>query len=210
MKTLKDYINEEKELEFLNENFAIQMAVSSAFSDGYSSSSSSSSDNNDSTTGQNISALLRCCGIIGAAALGAALTGPIVITAAVVLLILSLINIPYGKFIDEAIEAAKKSKGEVKESLEEEELEYIDEGLKDKMKNLKEKVIKGFAKLLLKNKKIKELVEGITKQEGYDDAKKSFETLSKFVFDYFKKENDENAYKSIASDLKKDKEEIPE
>ena len=210
MKSLKDYINEEKELEFLNENFAIQMAVSSAFSDGYSSSGSSSSKNNDSTTGQNISALLRCCGIIGAAALGTALTGPIVITAAVVLLILSLINIPYGKFIDGAIEAAKKSKGEVKESLEEEELEYIDEGLKDKMKSLKEKVIKGFAKLLLKNKKIKELVEGVTKQEGYDDAKKSFETLSKFVFDYFKKENDETTYKSIANDLKKDKEEISE
>lgn len=215
MKTLKDYIAEEKELEFLNENLAVQIAVSSAFSSGYSSKSSRSryDDDDKATVGQNISALLRCCAVIAAVALSSAFTGALVITATVVLVILSIINIPYGKFIDDAIAAAKKHKNEVKESLEGEEIkyiEYIDEGLKDKLQGLKEKVVKGFAKLLLKNKKIKSIVEDITKQEGYDDAKKSFDSLSKFVFDYFKKENDENAYKSIASDLKKDKEEIPE
>lgn len=213
MKTLKDYIAEEKDLEFLNENLAVQIAVASAFSDGYSSGSSRSrydDDDEKSTVGQNISALLRCCGIIAAAALSSAFTGAIVITATVVLVILSIINIPYGKFIDDAIDAAKKHKNEVKESFEENEIEYIDEGIKDKLQGLKEKVVKGFAKLLLKNKKIKSIVENITKQDGYDDAKKSFDSLSKFVFDYFKKENDENAYKSIASDLKNDKEEIPE
>lgn len=212
MKTLRDYIIEEKELEFLNENLAVQIAVASAFSDGYSSKSSRSKydDDDNATVGQNISALLRCCGIIAAATLSSAFTGAIVITATVVLVILSIINIPYGKFIDDAIAAAKKHKNEVKESLEEEEIEYIDEGLKDKLQGLKEKVVKGFAKLLLKNKKIKSIVENITKQDGYDNAKKSFDSLSKFVFDYFKKENDEDAYKSIANDLKKDKKEIPE
>ena len=199
-------------LEQLNENLAVQIAVSSAFSSGYSSKSSRSryDDDDKATVGQNISALLRCCAVIAAVALSSAFTGALVITATVVLVILSIINIPYGKFIDDAIAAAKKHKNEVKESLEGEEIEYIDEGLKDKLQGLKEKVVKGFAKLLLKNKKIKSIVEDITKQEGYDDAKKSFDSLSKFVFDYFKKENDENAYKSIASDLKKDKEEIPE
>ena len=212
MKTLKDYIAEEKELEFLNENLAVQIAVSSAFSSGYSSKSSRSKydDDDKATVGQNISALLRCCAVIAAVALSSAFTGALVITATVVLVILSIINIPYGKFIDDAIAAAKKHKNEVKESLEGEEIEYIDEGLKDKLQGLKEKVVKGFAKLLLKNKKIKSIVEDITKQDGYDDAKKSFDSLSKFVFDYFKKENDEAAYKSIANDLKKDKEEIPE
>ena len=58
--------------------------------------------------------------------------------------------------------------------------------------------------------KIKSIVEDITKQDGYDDAKKSFESLSKFVFAYFKKEKDEATYKSIANDLKKDNEKIPE
>lgn len=210
MKALKDYIVEKKELEFLNEDLALQVAIA-AFSDGYSSSDSSRShSDNDSTVGQNISALLRCCGIIAAAALNSAFTGAIVITAAVVLVILSVINIPYGKFIDDAIAAAKKHKNEVKESFEENEIEYIDENINDKLHGLKEHIVKGFAKLLLKNKKIKQIVENITKQNGYDEAKGSFDSLSKFVFDYFKNENDENTYKSIKNDLQKNKEEIPE
>ena len=116
MKTLKDYIAEEKELEFLNENLAIQMAVAAAFSDGYSSGSSRSrydDDDDKATVGQNISALLRCCGVIAAAALSSAFTGALVITATVVLVILSIINIPYGKFIDDAIAAAKKHNGRI-------------------------------------------------------------------------------------------------
>lgn len=217
MKSLKDYIVEQQQLEFLNEDedLAVKIAVAAAFSAAYSSSKSRSGHDDDdkSTTGQLISGLLRCCGVITAVSLGSAFTGALVMTATIVLFILSIINIPYGKFIDNAIAAAKKHKNEVEEveeSLGENEFEYIDEGLKDKLQGLKEKVVKGFAKLLLKNKKIKSIVEDITKQDGYDDAKKSFESLSKFVFAYFKKEKDEATYKSIANDLKKDNEKIPE
>ena len=210
MKKLVEYITEKKKLQEINESIVLSTVIASSMMSSHKSSGgySSSSNDNKSTTGKNISAILRVCSFIAGGCL-ASLTGVAAVVAGVVLLVLSIINIPYGDFIDDALDAAKKlKKNNVSESFDEE-IEYIDEGLLDKFKeiknNLKEKSLKAFAKICAKNKKIAAILNDIKKEDNYENAIQSgqFNEIAKLVGDYFKK--NKNYAKEAGEDLKNDK-----
>ena len=211
MKHLSEYINEEKALQEIHENLAMARIVASSIAASSSSGSGSSSSKDDdeaSDVGQNISGILRTCAIIGGGAL-ASLTGVGAITAGIVLMIMAVSTIPLGKWIDSAIYMVKKIKSDkVSESLDDEEIEYIDEGLADKLKkikdNIKEKTVKAFAKIAAKNKSIRAILDDMKNADGYEDAVKSqsFEELAKFVGGYFKDKKD--VAEKAGNELKED------
>lgn len=208
MKNLVDYINEDLELQELHESITTAAIVASSMMTSSGHYSSYDDDDGPATTGQNISAILRVCSFIAGGCL-ASLTGIAAVVAGIVLLILSVVSIPYGDFIDGVIDGAKNlKKKDVSEGFDEE-IEYIDEGLLDKFKEiknkLKEKTIKAFAKACLKNKKISNIIQDIKNQKGYEEAvkSKSFNTLAKFVGEYFK--NNKQKAEEAGKDIKNDK-----
>ena len=214
MKHLTDYVNEEKELTFIHENLAVSRIVAASIAAGSSSRSSSrsyssSDDKNEaSDVAQNISGILRACALTGGVAI-ASLTGVAAVTAGIVLMIMAISTIPLGKWIDSAIEGVKKlKKNDVSESLDDIEDENINEGFIDKLKEIKNKIkeksIKAFAKIMSKNDNIRSILDDMKKSDGYDEAIKSkdFNTLAKFVGEYFK--NKKDVAEKVGKELKND------